>query len=172
MLLVMTKATNQNSIFPQSDILTSISPLWAHCLCQISFQFLIPYLNKNMSKTVLHECFVLFRFIQLWAYCSQVFALTYLVSSQIASRFPNPLAKSVLRRCRPAATACHPHFFLNHCLLIMSSESACLAPSLPSDFLMMVSSRNSYLHAYSLFDDYHQTHSFRYHLPIMVLSQE
>lgn len=50
MLLVLTKATNQNSIFLQRDILASTSPSWAHCLCQISFQFLIPFLNKNVTK--------------------------------------------------------------------------------------------------------------------------
>lgn len=47
----------------------------------------------------------------------------------------------------------------------MSSESAWLGPSLPSDFLRMVCSRNSHFHVHSLSDDYHQTHSFRYHLP-------
>lgn len=49
MLLVLTKATNQNSIFLQRDILASTSPSWAHCLCQISSQFLIPFLNKNIT---------------------------------------------------------------------------------------------------------------------------
>lgn len=50
MLLVLTKATNHDSIFLQRDILASTSPSWAHCLCQTSFQFLIPFLNKNIAE--------------------------------------------------------------------------------------------------------------------------